>query len=65
MAKVEDFYLGATHVEIYDDCVVKTQEEVDAILARLSDIWTAHLQRQRAKEEQERLKNLDNNRLDD
>lgn len=51
MAKVEDFYLGSTHVEIYDDCVVKTQEEVDAILNRVAEIWTAHLQRQRAKAE--------------
>jgi hypothetical protein len=49
MAKVEEFYLGATHVEIWDDYVVKTQEEVDAILDRISDIWTAHLQRERAK----------------
>jgi hypothetical protein len=36
-------------VEIWDDYVVKTQEEVDAILDRLSDIWTAHLQRKRAE----------------
>lgn len=51
MAKVEDFYLGSTHIEIYDDFVVQTQEEVNAILNRISEIWTTHLQRECNKEE--------------
>jgi hypothetical protein len=52
MAKVEEFYLGSTHVEIWDDYVVKTQEEVDAILNRISEIWTAHLLREQSKQNQ-------------
>ncbi|MCD7800940.1 MAG: hypothetical protein LUG94_07010 [Ruminococcus sp.] len=60
MAIVEDFYLGATHVQIDDSCVVKTQEEVDAILDKIADIWTAHLQRERAKLEKENQKNTIN-----
>jgi hypothetical protein len=35
---VKDFYIGNTHIKIHDDCCVKTQKEVDEILARLARI---------------------------
>lgn len=40
-----NFYIGATHVEIYDDYCVQTQEEIDTILDRIAvkalDAFTA------------------------
>ena len=39
MAVVKDFYIGNTHIQICDDAVVKTPEEVDAILRRCEKIW--------------------------
>lgn len=37
MALVEDFYIRATRIKIYDDyCKDKTQEEIRAILNRIS-----------------------------
>ncbi len=38
MAIVKDFYIGKTHILINDEAVVKTEEEVQAILKRCAEI---------------------------
>lgn len=38
MAIVKDFYIGKTHILINDEAVVKTKEEVQAILKRCAEI---------------------------
>lgn len=38
---VKNFYLGHTHVIIHDDYIVKTPEEVQAILKRCAEIVKA------------------------
>lgn len=43
---VKDIYLGHTHVIIHDDCIVKTPEEVQAILKRCAEIVKADERRQ-------------------
>lgn len=43
---VKDFYLGNTHVTIHDDYVVKTPDEVKAILKRCAEIVKADERRQ-------------------
>lgn len=35
---VDDCYIGHTHVLVCDDCVVKTPEEVQAILDHINDL---------------------------
>jgi hypothetical protein len=44
---VKDIYLGHTHVIIHDDCVVKSAEEVQAILKRCAEIVKADERRKR------------------
>lgn len=43
---VKDIYLGHTHIIIHDDYIVKTPEEVQAILKRCAEIVKADERRQ-------------------
>lgn len=38
---VKNFYLGNTHIKIHNDYIVKTPEEVKAILKRCAEIVKA------------------------
>ena len=51
---VRDYYIGNTHVKVCDDYVVKTQEEVDAILNRVAEIAQRALTAKYLKEQQEK-----------
>lgn len=51
MAVIED-YISSTgcHVIVHDDCIVKTQEEVDRIIGNVSKIMlNEHLRKQAQK----------------
>lgn len=52
---VRDFYInnGHTHVKICDDYVVKTQEEVDAIIGRISEMAQRALTAKYLQEQQQ------------
>ena len=39
MAVVREFDIGHTHIRFCDDFVVKTKEEVDAIIRNVERIW--------------------------
>lgn len=50
MAIVKDYYNGNTHIIIHDDYIVKTQEEVDAILKNLGHLMYEQEIRRLARE---------------
>lgn len=50
MAKVRDFYIGATHIEIYDDYVVRDPEKLAQINKNLSE-WAYRVRLANALEE--------------
>lgn len=53
----ETYKLGQTTVIVDDSCCVKTQEEIDAILRRIGEIWYNDLLKKevrRIKQEKER-----------
>lgn len=50
---VKDIYLGHTHVIIHDDYIVKTPEEVQAILKRCTEIVKADERREFLRESAE------------
>lgn len=55
MAKVADFYLGATHVEFYDDYVVTDPVELEKIHKAL-DEWATRVHIEYARRELEKRK---------
>ena len=55
MAKVADFYLGATHVEFYDDYVVTDPVELEKIHKAL-DEWATRVHINHARRELEKRK---------
>jgi len=64
MAKVDDFYIGNTHVMFYDDYVVKDPEKIAEIERNLSEIaYRIHL-RKAIEELEKQEKNKAENQQD-
>nr|DAN97739.1 MAG TPA: hypothetical protein [Caudoviricetes sp.] len=57
MALVEEFYNGPCHIKIYDDsCKNVTQEEIDATLKRIGDLYYRSQVRKKLMEQNEKEK---------
>jgi len=52
VAVIADYMDGECHIVIHDDCIVKTQEEVEEIKRRMAEIYYGY----RRKEIEERMK---------
>lgn len=55
MAKVDDFYIGNTHVEFYDDYVITDPVELEKIQQNLNE-WATRVHLNKARKELEKKK---------
>lgn len=49
--KVKEYKIGGSTIEIYDDYIVKTEEEKQAILDRIGRLYSGIFAKQKQKQE--------------